>query len=508
MKFKKLIPLFLSIAVLSSCAENPDKESGLPPAVTETVEDKASLYLSITETCNNGQDSSDGMTTTELIYDLDKGELKEIASVAYTSQYPLAIYSREDNILYFTADEETGHNRDQVFGLDIATGECYRFSDELFAINYIVPTKDKLIMIAAGIGERNLSPYIYEKATGEFYKLPVYEDFTVRCCDYNPITERLFISGFLESQDYALLMELNDQLHNGAIYEETPQVLADNYIFELTDNYSKPIQRLFVKEQGIVGGLPSDTRDMIYLCLSYTAPHARIEPKTNSKVLNIQTGELIDSGYFAGLPIDVSSYTMSGDDFYILGMSPVGDYTYPRGIYRYRPGGEPELLYQQSETAFINQFSVCRDTGTSNLDLTKAKKVQLIAAQKDISKAEGNVEQIPDISEENTEADNETGSGVKIPLRMQALTIIEYISDSEYTILQGGEPEPGLYNENGLTDEEQAALDERNKRIEEMYPDLPRITGEGLPSPVKGMKVEYDQVGEIIRIVMPGEEEQ
>ncbi len=473
--------------------------------------EKTGLYLSITETSyNNGQNTADGMTITELMYDLDDGKLEEIASVAYTSQYPLAIYSREDNILYFTADEETGKNRDQVFGLDIATGECYRFSDELFAINYIIPTKEKIIMIAAGIGERILSPYIYEKATGEFYKLPVYEDFTVRYCDYNPITERLFISGVLESQDYALLMELNEQLHNGAIYEETPQVLADSYIFELTNNYSIPIQQIFVKEQGVEGGLPSDANDMLYLSLSYTAPHARIEPKTNSKILNLQTGELQDAEYFDGLPISVSSYTMCGDDFYVLGVSLTGDAAYPRGVYRYRSGKKPELLYQQSESAFINQFNLCRDMGTNELDLTQAKKVQLAAVQKDTGKAESDIGQMPDVQakNENEETEkNETEPTAGIPFRMQPLTIIEYVSETEYTILQGGEPEPGLYNENGLTDEEQAALDERNKKIEEMYPGLSHFSDDSFPSPVPGMKVHYDQLGGIIRIEMPEEGE-
>ncbi len=80
----------------------------MPSIDTEAMGEKAGLYLSITETSyNNGQNTADGMTITELMYDLDDGKLEEIASVAYTSQYPLAIYSREDNILYFTADENT-----------------------------------------------------------------------------------------------------------------------------------------------------------------------------------------------------------------------------------------------------------------------------------------------------------------------------------------------------------------------------------------------------------------
>lgn len=49
----------------------------------------------------------------------------------------------------------------------------------------------------------------------------------------------------------------------------------------------------------------------------------------------------------------------------------------------------------------------------------------------------------------------EEDGGSEIPGRMQPYTVIEYISEDEYVILQGGEPEAGLYNENGLTAEEQ-----------------------------------------------------
>lgn len=89
----------------------------------------------------------------------------------------------------------------------------------------------------------------------------------------------------------------------------------------------------------------------------------------------------------------------------------------------------------------------------------------------------------------------------EIPNRMQPHTIIEYISENEYIILQGGEPEAGLYNENGLTEEEQGILDERNEMIREKYSDLPAYYHESEdPAPIEGMKVYYDSLGFIHEI--------
>ena len=96
----------------------------------------------------------------------------------------------------------------------------------------------------------------------------------------------------------------------------------------------------------------------------------------------------------------------------------------------------------------------------------------------------------------------ESGKFAEIPARMQPYTIIEYISENEYIILQGGEAEPGKYNENGLTDEEQRAIKQRQEMIRKKYPDLPEYT-ESYPLPVEGMRVTYDNLGEVFSIDSP-----
>lgn len=407
------------------------------------------VYLSITETrWNNGVNSSGGMTTMEFVYDLPSGEIEEMGAVAYTSQYPLAVYSRQDDVLYFTADEETGKNRDQVYCLNRKTGDVYQLTEGLFAINEIIPTKDQVVIIAVDTKERNLSPYIYEKATGEVTKVDVYEDFSVRCCSYHPDTKRLFLGGYLESENYRLMIGFNTYLSNtGLDYFTTPYTPADGYIFELIDEYKTAKEILHTNHQGVEIGMPSDKEGKLYLKLSHVGPQAQAGPKTEPAVLDISTGELKDYDYFEGLSdiFRCSYYTKYEEDYYILGSGREDDSPYPRGIYRYHPGSEPELIYQAAENGYINQFLLCKDSEESNFAFEKAKKVQLQAAG-----VYDNTDDLAGLPEEDS-AERQIEDFVfalpdeegivesrLLPGRMQPNSKIYFIDEAHFVILQGG----------------------------------------------------------------------
>lgn len=90
----------------------------------------------------------------------------------------------------------------------------------------------------------------------------------------------------------------------------------------------------------------------------------------------------------------------------------------------------------------------------------------------------------------------------EIPPRMQPNTIIRYVSEDEYVIEQGGEVDGSNYNENGLTEEEQAIVDARNASLLEEYGEM-QITKVSNPWPVADMIVYYDGDGFISEIFNP-----
>lgn len=86
---------------------------------------------------------------------------------------------------------------------------------------------------------------------------------------------------------------------------------------------------------------------------------------------------------------------------------------------------------------------------------------------------------------------NEDGTVSKIPPQMQPGTVIEYLNDSTYTILSGGELDADVLNQNGLTAEAQATADMNMPKGREAANAI-QVSN---PEPSAGMRVVYDSDG-------------
>lgn len=418
-------------------------ESGEP--ADEYAED-AELYLSITVTRrNNGVDPTDGLTTTAYAYDIASEELSEAGQFDYTAQYPLSVYSRGDNVLYYTADD--GKDRDQLFCYDVESGNTYQLTDSLWAINYIIPTEKSVIAIAVSPGERNLTPYVFDKSTNEVTRVQVYEDFTVISCGLNPATGRLFLGGYLESEDRANTDAFNNYLLQEDLdFWQTESTPTDSYIFELVDDYKKAEQRLFVEEQEVPFGIVSDASDRLYLELSHRAVATSVFPATTSYVYDMGRQELADADTFSSLPLTISSYTGYGNYYYILGEGKAEQkLDYPRGIYRYEPeSGELKTIYQETQGGYINNFFLCKDYGDTGLSFTE--EMLYVPAQSGGQSEEQ--AQTPDLDETLFDQLEEICLSLPdeegfvtcslLPEQMLPQSVIYFTDDLHYVIIEGG----------------------------------------------------------------------
>lgn len=86
---------------------------------------------------------------------------------------------------------------------------------------------------------------------------------------------------------------------------------------------------------------------------------------------------------------------------------------------------------------------------------------------------------------------------------MQPWTEIEYIDNNSYVIHNGGEADEGLYNENGLTEEEQLNAEQRLQEALDTLPEGTELIKVVNPSPMPGTYVYYDSDGCIKDIVSP-----
>jgi len=103
-------------------------------------------YVSITY--SKEAEGSDDIKTQILSYDCNKKKIQEVFEFEYTSQYPLGYYDRKNELVYYTKrvknKEEYG---DQIFVTDLSNHKELQLTDNLFAVNYVIPSENKIFFV-------------------------------------------------------------------------------------------------------------------------------------------------------------------------------------------------------------------------------------------------------------------------------------------------------------------------------------------------------------------------
>jgi hypothetical protein len=161
-QLKILISLFLIVVLLVACSSkeaisedkniqnnNPDANSDVK--ITKPAADYITMSYSEYATTNeNGE-----IKTQILSYDSSTKKLEKVFEFDYTAQYPLGYYDKTNQLVYYTqrvgADQEYG---DQIFVRDLASNKSAQLTDNLFAVNYVIPSGDQLFFAANVKGEQ------------------------------------------------------------------------------------------------------------------------------------------------------------------------------------------------------------------------------------------------------------------------------------------------------------------------------------------------------------------
>lgn len=117
------------------------------------------LFTFLLSSCKyaNGQDTyisftltfeEDGQLLSEVYYfNLEDEEVHQVAVVPYTSQYPLTVYEKKTDLVYYTARIESEH-KDEVYAYSPSTKKTKQLTDSVFAISYIIPYGDHIFLAA------------------------------------------------------------------------------------------------------------------------------------------------------------------------------------------------------------------------------------------------------------------------------------------------------------------------------------------------------------------------
>ena len=226
-----------------------------------------------------------------------------------------------------------------MFSYDLISKTIEQLSDDIFAINHIVPCGDSLVLAAVRKGKRALQTVFYDKKTKEFNYIDNNDDdLHTWAVSYNPDIDKIYIVQYSDSEEWERLDEANRT--------QTLPIPPINSIIEV-DNTTKKLKNIIDLEKEVIFTL-SARGNQVFLVTSPSIMDGSIE----YSLVNVDTGER----HKIDLPIHTKAcyLTKNMQGLYFLGGGI--DANKERGIYYYDfETMEIEEIFLQ-KSGFINNF--------------------------------------------------------------------------------------------------------------------------------------------------------
>lgn len=308
---------------------------------------KANPYLSISYTTyDNKIDPRSGMTTNIILYDIKDGKLKKIDRIDYTSQYPLGVYSRKDNKIYYSAYNEKTRG-DDLFSFDLKTKKAEQLTDSLFAINEIVPRQNDIVMVAVKLNTRVLRLVTYNKSTKKISYENLQDDDTETWSVGVNINNNkvLYTSTYSQNESY-----MNAEMESTG--EADKFYYADNTVYKYNESIENK-EKIMIFEKQKVDAISATDKYLLLTVLS------ELSDPTKDKILKID----LDTKKQEEIKVEdyrVRRTALSPDNktIFFIGY-PIGN-DKKRGIYQYDMESKKvkEIFIQDDGIGFINNFTL------------------------------------------------------------------------------------------------------------------------------------------------------
>lgn len=301
-------------------------------------------YISITET-RNVESNAEGneLVVSLYTYMLSNGKIDKVYEFPFTAQYSLGVVDLFSNCVFYT--QNVNNQGDQIFLYDLSNKQTKQLTSNLFAVNYLIPTKDFLFFTAASQNAGNVSLGCYNKRTGALSYWGDDGDTNVECMSINRETEKIYVSVYSDAQDrYNLLHQTNDSFK-----------IADHSVWEL-DYSLKEQKKLFtLPESWIRMLIPNEKNLVVVYDLKYNAS----EIPSNYFIYDVRSGERSDFPAPA-YRIEKGDAAFSPDhkDLFVLSKLPQDTY---RNLYQYNLEEKSySLIFQATDDSFINNYQVIK----------------------------------------------------------------------------------------------------------------------------------------------------
>lgn len=334
MKLKVLIMLLVIPFIFSGCA---NKEHIKPH-----------FYVFAT---NSEETKEENLSIYDL--DIDSKKATKIASVEDFSQQPSMVYCKDDNTIYYAQRIETETSRGvQLYSVNVDTKETHQLTDNLWAINCIIPTKNDIYLLAVTTEDRHLKPMLYHKDTKELEILSKDTDLNFTQIDYDVITNNLYASGTLMEKSEKTLNEYNKDLTQNPSKQG---VMTDYYIYDFTNDYKNPKQLLKTDKAEIIGlcSIPGEEK------INYRSDDGLIK---SDYIYNLKTNKITESFLYPFKMKSVEQYVfLNENEVVLIGEVQNNSTEYIRGVYLYNIKTEESKLLFSLDNEEIFKIQITTD---------------------------------------------------------------------------------------------------------------------------------------------------
>lgn len=323
---KKIKFLLAFLLVLMGCTRSSEKNN----------------YLSILTTV---VDINNHLQMINYCYDIETEKITKVSQLEYNAQYPLSVYSKEDNKVYYTSNIDNG---DQLFSLNLKTKETKQLTENVFAINYIIPTKDKIYLLLVMKNERSLKPAIYDKKSN---KLKVYnkkDDLNFEVITYDNYNQYFYASASKQK-------DIDQALEKANSGKGQKYIAPNYYIYDLSEDINKP-KKIYTTENKLIRRMFSHPDGSLSFTQAESIPEWN--PQYYSYSLDSKKDQLesitnIDELMYIS---EFVAYHPNGEEIFFLGSDSDNEKNQDRCLYLYNFKTKEIKLIFEVETGFINSF--------------------------------------------------------------------------------------------------------------------------------------------------------
>ena len=261
------------------------------------------------------------------------GTAEEVGKVIpHGAQYPLAVYEKNYSVRICT-DDSYG---DQLFCYDVASEKTTQLTQDIYAVNYILPAGDFVYMLGAMMDTHYLTILKYDIKTKELCVFDTEGKWNFQLLVYSAYNDKFYA--------YACLVEEEDAIYEAVnSSEEDEKLIPPDYrIFEVGDDFYNPKEILHT-DRKIIRRMTPTSDSELFVTLAGLLPVD--DPEYESYYLTIGSEALRDAPNIdSELYVSEFAYSVPGiNKLYFIATELEKD---TRGLYSYDlDSGEYQQIY-------------------------------------------------------------------------------------------------------------------------------------------------------------------